>query len=102
MHLRFCGFAVALELLQSRLRGLVVVVELLDAEFGALGFVEVLVDDTGVGLAEADEVDDVGEDFDEARVGGLVEVVECEVCYAALDQRMSAFLVQVLWTLQLA
>jgi hypothetical protein len=35
-------------------------------------------------LAEADEVDHVREDLDQATVRGLVEVVECEVLNTAL------------------
>ena len=45
-----------------------------------------LVDGGGLGFAEADEVDDIGEDFDEAVVGRAEEVGEGEVGNAALKR----------------
>ena len=42
------------------------------------------VDGGGLGFAEADEVDDVGEDFDEAVVRRFEQVLEAEVVDAAL------------------
>lgn len=71
--------------LQAGFHVLVLAVEGLDAGFGGLGLVEVLVDDGGLGFPEADEVDDVGEDVDEAGVGGFEEVGEGEVVDAALS-----------------
>ena len=59
-------------------------IEGFDTGFCGFGFVEVLVDGGGLGFAEADEIDDVGEDFDEAIVGGFEEVGEGEVVDTAL------------------
>ena len=56
----------------------------LDAVLGRFGRVEVLVYYVDLGLAEAQEVDYVAEDFNEARVGGFGEVCEGEVCYTTL------------------
>ncbi len=60
-------------------------VEGFDAGFGGFRSVEVGVDGAGLGFAEADEVDYVGEDFDEAFVRGFEEVGEGEVVDAALE-----------------
>ena len=62
-------------------------VELLDAQFGALGLVEVLVDDRRLRFAEADEVDDVGEDLDEPLPRRFVQVLEGEVVNPTLGFR---------------
>ena len=78
-------FAVAFQFEELLFFGLVVGVELFDAEFGAFGFVEVFVYDCRLGFAEADEVYHVGEYFYEAFAGGFVEVVEGEVVDAALS-----------------
>lgn len=43
-----------------------------------------LVDRGGLRLSEANEIDDVGEDFDKAFVGGFEKVREGEVGYATL------------------
>ena len=59
-------------------------VEGVDSGFGGFDLVEVLVDDGGLGFSEADEVDDVREDFDETVVGRFEEVGEGEVVDAAL------------------
>lgn len=64
---------------------LVFVVQLFDAELGALRLVEMLVNDGCLRLAEADEVDDVGKDFDEAFACGLVQVLECKIVDSALQ-----------------
>lgn len=64
-------------------------VELLDAQLGALGFVEVLVDDRCLRFAKADEVDDVGEDFDEPLTRRLVQVLEGEVMNPTLACRQN-------------
>jgi EAL domain-containing protein (putative c-di-GMP-specific phosphodiesterase class I) len=64
---------------------LLIIVELLNAQLGTLGLVEVLIDDFGLGLAEADEVDHIREDLDEALVRRLVQIVESEVVNAALE-----------------
>ena len=77
--------ALPAHLLQAGFHVLVFAVEGLDAGFGGLGFVEVLVDDGGLGFPEADEVDDVGEDVDDAGVGGFEEVGEGEVVDTALS-----------------
>ena len=45
-----------------------------------------LVDDAGLRLAETNEVDDVAEDLDQARIRRAVEVGEGEVLDAAFDQ----------------
>lgn len=82
--LGFEGFAGAARGVEVGLHVLIFGVEGLDAGFGAFGFVEVFVDDGGLGFAETDEVDDVGEDFDEALVGGFEEVGEGEVVDATL------------------
>lgn len=78
-------FALPAHLLQPRFHVLVLAVEELDAGFGSLGFVEVLVDNGGLGFPEADEVDDVREDVNEAGVGRFEEVCEGEVVDAALS-----------------
>ena len=83
-HLLVHHLALAAHLLQAGFHVLVLAVEAFDAGFGGLGLVEVLVDDGGLGFPEADEVDDVGEDVDEAGVGGFEEVGEGEVVDAAL------------------
>ena len=59
-------------------------VEGFDAGFCGFELVEVGVYGCGLGFAEADEVYDVGEDLDEAGVGGFGEVGEGEVGDAAL------------------
>lgn len=63
---------------------LVFIVKLLDAELSAFRLVEMLVNDGCLRLAEANEVDDVGEDFDQAFARWLVQVLEREVMDAAL------------------
>lgn len=73
-------------LLQPGLHVLVLEVQSVDAGFGDLDLVEVLVHGGRLRFAEADEVDDVGEDLDEAIVGGAEEVGEGEVGDAALDE----------------
>lgn len=84
LDLAFEGLAGAAGLVEVVLHVRVFGVEGLDAGLGAFGLVEVLVDGGGLGLAEADEVDDVGEDFDESLVRGFEEVGEGEVVDAAL------------------
>lgn len=69
---------------QPRLQILVLVVQGIDARFCELDLVEVHIDGGCLRLAEADEVDEVGEDFDEAVVGGAEEVGEGKVGYTAL------------------
>ena len=59
-------------------------VEVVDTTFGTLDLVEVFVDCCGLRFAEADEVDDVGENFDEAVVCRFEEVGEGEVINATL------------------
>lgn len=63
---------------------LVFIVKLLDAELSAFRLVEMLVNDGCLRLAEANEVDDVGEDFDQAFARWLVQVLEREIMDAAL------------------
>ena len=60
-------------------------VEGFDAGFGGFGLVEVLVDGRRLRLPKPHEVDDVGEDLDQAVVGGFEEVGEGKVQYAALE-----------------
>ena len=67
-------------------------IEGVDAGFGGLGLVEVLVYRGCLGFAEADEVDDVGEYLDEAVVGGFQEVSEGEVSNATLEDNELAYL----------
>ena len=43
-----------------------------------------LIDSGGLGFSEADEIDYVGENFDEAIMSGFEEVVEGEIVDAAL------------------
>ncbi len=64
---------------------MVLEVEGLDPRLCRLGFVEVLIDDSRLRLAEPDEVDYVRKDLDEAVMSRLEEVIEGEICDAALD-----------------
>ena len=64
-------------------------VEGLDARFGSLGFVEMLVDGGGLGLTEPNEVDDVGEDLDQSVMRGSEEIGEGEIMDAALDRKLA-------------
>ena len=78
------GFALGFHFVEAGFHVLIFGVEGLDAGFGRFGFVEVFVDSGGLRFAEADEVDDVGEDLDEAIMRGFQEVVEGEIGDAAL------------------
>ena len=63
-------------------------VEGVDAGFCGLELVEVRVDDAGLLLAEADKVDDVGKDLDQAGVGGLGEIGEGKVIDTTLTSEL--------------
>ena len=77
-------FALTAQVGEAGFEVLVFDVEGVDSGFGGFDLVEVLVDDGGLGLSEADKVDDVREDFDETIVGRFEEVGEGEVVDAAL------------------
>jgi hypothetical protein len=68
---------------------LFVIVQLLDPELCAFCFVEVLVDDFGLRLAEADEVDHVRKYLDKATMRRLIQVLECEVVDTTLHSSAS-------------
>jgi hypothetical protein len=75
---------VALEVGQLHLFMLLIVIKLLNVGLGALALVEVLVDNSSLRLAKADEIDQVGEDFNEAEMCRLVNILEREIVDAAL------------------
>ena len=80
--------------MQASFEILVLEVEGIDAGFCEFDLVEVRVDGGSLGLSEADEVDDVGEDFDETVMGGAEEVGEGEVGDTTLGVDRSVFVVQ--------
>ena len=85
---RGLGKALLVEVLEPGGEVIVGRVQGFDAGFGGLELVEVGIDGGGLRLAEADEVDDIGEDFDQTGVYGLGKVGESEVSDAALFRHL--------------
>jgi hypothetical protein len=83
------GLLTPSHLSQALLHLLVLSQELIDSRFGFFGLVEVLVDHRGLRLAETDEVDQVGEDFDESIVSRFCKIGEGKVIDSALNEEMN-------------